>query len=110
MTRTTGQYRTTELGGEQVRAFTPAPLPPSHPAHVLDGNLAELHATATAALARLAVAGMMVPSPGIRKNTIVVSRPCAPRVIGRGGPPIFSNACGRRRTTALPRHNASSPC
>lgn len=27
----TGQYRTTELGGELIRAFVPFPLPPEPP-------------------------------------------------------------------------------
>ena len=80
MTRNTGKYRTTKVGGEEVRAFVPAPLPPSHPELVLDEKLAELHATATTALARLAVAGMMVPSPDwflygfVRKEAVITSQ------------------------------------
>jgi Fic family protein len=80
MTRTTGQYRITRLGGEEVRAFIPAALPPSHPALVLDEKLAKLHAAATTSLAQLAVAGMMVPSPNwflygfVRKEAVITSQ------------------------------------
>lgn len=80
MPRSTGEYRTTTIGGETVRAFVPVPLPPSRPALVLDENLAVLHAAATTALARLAVAGMMVPSPDwflygfVRKEAVITSQ------------------------------------
>jgi hypothetical protein len=39
----------------------PVPLPPSQPELVLEGKLAALHAEAVAAVARLRVAGTMVP-------------------------------------------------
>lgn len=80
MIRTTGHYRVMKLGGEEVRAFVPVPLPPARPALVLDEHLAILHATAATALERLAVAGMMVPSPDwflygfVRKEAVITSQ------------------------------------
>jgi len=80
MTRTTGQYQTTNIGGETVRAFVPVPLPPSQPALVLEGKLAALHAEAVAAVARLRVAGTMVPDADwvlygfVRKEAVITSQ------------------------------------
>ena len=80
MSRETGRYRTTSVLGEQVRAFVPYPLPPADPPLVLDGPAAELHAGAQAALARLSVAGGMVPDTGwflygfVRKEAVVTSQ------------------------------------
>ncbi len=80
MTRATGRYHTTRIGGEAVRAFVPFSLPPSGPALVLDGNLAVMHADATAAVARLAVAGTMVPDADwflygfVRKEAVITSQ------------------------------------
>ena len=79
MTRQTGQYRITSTLGEEVRAFVPYSLPPADPPLALAGAAAELHA-ALAALARLAVAGSMVPSTGwflygfVRKEAVVTSQ------------------------------------
>ena len=80
MTRRTGRYHTTNVGGETVRAFVPVPLPPAEPALVLDGNLAALHADAMAAVARLGVAGTMVPDADwflygfVRKEAVITSQ------------------------------------
>jgi Fic family protein len=80
MPRITGRYRITKVGGEEIRAFVPAPFPPSHPALVLDERLATLHTTASAALDRLAVAGFMVPSADwflygfVRKEAVISAR------------------------------------
>ncbi len=62
MIRQTGQYRITSTSGEKVRAFVPYPLPPSGPPLELDGPMMELLASAQIELARLAVAGSIVPS------------------------------------------------
>ena len=62
MTRQTGHYRIATTLGEDVRAFVPYPLLPADPPLVMDGPMAELHAAARTALARLAVAGAMVQS------------------------------------------------
>ena len=62
MKRTTGTYEKTTVAGEQVRAFVPHPLPPQKPALQMDQPLSESLRDAEAALARLAVAGEMVPS------------------------------------------------
>ena len=80
MARTTGIYRTSVAGDEEVRAFIPHPLPPRNPELRIEGRLAELHADALAALGRLAVAGTMVPSPNwflygfVRKEAVISSQ------------------------------------
>ena len=80
MARQTGQYRITSTLGEEVRAFVPYPLPPVDPPLALAGVAAELHAAAMTALARLAVAGSMVPSADwflygfVRKEAVVTSQ------------------------------------
>jgi len=48
----TGRYETTISGGERVRAFVPAPLPPV-PALTLDGPLLPSFELAVLALGRL---------------------------------------------------------
>ena len=80
MTRQTGQYRISRTWGEEVRSFIPHPLPPTNPALMMDGPTAELHAAARTALARLAVAGTMVPSTDwflygfVRKEAVLTSQ------------------------------------
>jgi len=80
MARKTGTYCTTRAGHEQVRAFVPHPLPPSAPALVLDGPLTQRLTEAMAALARLEVAGAMVPSAEwflygfVRKEAVISSQ------------------------------------
>ena len=80
MVRQTGQYRIVSTLGEQVRAFVPYPLPPADPALVTAGPTAELLAAAQTELARLAVAGSMVPSTDwflygfVRKEAVVTSQ------------------------------------
>ena len=80
MTRITGSYQTTEVGGEKVRAFLPYPLPPRDPPLCMDGELATLHRDALAALDQLNVAGAMVPSPNwflygfVRKEAVISSQ------------------------------------
>jgi len=79
MTRITGTYRVSNIGGEEVRAFVPAPLPPAKPPLVLNERLATLHAEALAAVGKLGVAGAMVPSAEwflygfVRKEAVVSS-------------------------------------
>lgn len=79
MSRTTGRYEVTVAGGESVRAFVPDPLPPTNPP--LD--LARLDVRLRAAergLARLEVAGAMVPSLDwfiyafVRKEAVISSQ------------------------------------
>src|ERR1035437_10062709 len=80
MARVTGTYRTTVVGGEKISAFVPHPLPPKAPPLVIEGDLAQLHAEALAALGRLAVAGAMVPSVDwflygfVRKEAVISSQ------------------------------------
>lgn len=79
MTRTTGSYRVSSFGGETVRAFVPAALPPTNPPLVLDGPLTALNAAAAAAVGKLDVAAAMVPSAQwflygfVRKEAVVSS-------------------------------------
>ena len=80
MARPTGRYCITSTLGEEVQAFVPHPLPPTDPPLAMDGAAAELHAAAQAALARLAVAGAMVPSTDwflygfVRKEAVITSQ------------------------------------
>ncbi len=80
MTRTTGKYVTTTVAGEEVRAFIPHPLPPKNPALQVDATMAEALGAATASLARLALAGEMVPSVSwlvyafVRKEAVLSSQ------------------------------------
>lgn len=78
--RSTGIYRTTEGGGESVRAFVPFPLPPSSPPLEFKRKLLDLHGRALAAIGQLEVAGKMVPSPKwflygfVRKEALISSQ------------------------------------
>jgi Fic family protein len=80
MAREMGTYRITKFGAEEVRAFLPHPLPPRNPPLVMEGPLAALLSDASAAVGRLAVAGLMVPSPDwflygfIRKEAVISSQ------------------------------------
>ena len=80
MPRTTGTYRTSTAAGEAVQAFVPHPLPPVDPALQTAGDIDRLHAEALTGLARLEVAGRMVPSSGwflygfVRKEAVITSQ------------------------------------
>jgi len=77
--RSTGRYERVVVGGEEVSAFIPMPLPPVPPL-VLDGHLAERLQQAEQALVRLDLAGEMVPSIDwfiyafVRKEAILSSQ------------------------------------
>jgi len=79
-TRTTGRFETTSVGGEAVAAFIPKPLPPKQPPLVLDEALTRRLTAAEQALARLALAGEMVPSVDwflyafVRKEAVLSSQ------------------------------------
>jgi Fic family protein len=60
--RPTGSYERVVAGGEEVSAFVPLPLPPRDPPLVIDEQIGERLRTAEQALARLDLAGEMVPS------------------------------------------------
>ncbi|MGH6924476.1 MAG: Fic family protein, partial [Propylenella sp.] len=78
--RSTGRYRRVTVGGETVDAFIPHPLPPKKPPLIVVGPLAERLQDAEQALARLDLAGEMVPSLDwfiyafVRKEAVVTSQ------------------------------------
>ena len=78
--RSTGTYRTSTVAGESVKAFIPHPLPPSDPPLAIDDPIRDLLSSATASIARLSVAGAMVPSADwfiygfVRKEAVVSSQ------------------------------------
>ncbi len=80
MPRVTGAYRITRLGGEEVRAFVPTPLPPVEPSLVLGPALTESLGAAMTALGHLSVAAEMVASPEwflygfVRKEALITSQ------------------------------------
>lgn len=75
----TGQYELTTSIGEPVRAFVPAPLPPSPPL-VLDATLQLLLERAALALGRLDSIGVLLPQPDlflygyVRREAVVSSQ------------------------------------
>jgi len=80
MPRITGRYERTRVGGEEVAAFIPEPLPPHDPPLALDGEVASLLQGAEASLGRLDLASAMVPSVGwflysfVRKEAVISSQ------------------------------------
>lgn len=80
MIRSAGRYEATSAVGETVNAFVPAPLPPHDPPLVHDAAVSELLRRAEAAVARLDLAGAMVPSVSwflysfVRKEAVVSSQ------------------------------------
>ena len=72
--------RTSTTHGETVRAFVPHPLLPAAPPLAIEGEVAERHSAAEAALGRLRVAGAMVPDRGwflygfVRKEAVLSSQ------------------------------------
>jgi Fic family protein len=80
MKRTTGTYERITVGGEEVAAFIPAALPPRNPTLDVSGKLAERLHAAEQAVARLELAGAMVPSTDwfihafVRKEAVITSQ------------------------------------
>lgn len=78
--RVTGRNLVREIGGEEVATFLPDPLPPRDPSLQVDSKRGALLARAEHALARLEVAGEMVPSLDwfiyafVRKEAVVSSQ------------------------------------
>ena len=74
-----GKYESTTIGGEQIRAFVPLPLPPSPPL-TLDGFLQRALETATLALGRLDAISTLLPDETIflyayvRKEAVLSSQ------------------------------------
>jgi Fic family protein len=79
VTRTVGETRKSTVAGEAVAAFVPSPLPPSDPPLALEA-LTDVLPRAEHALARLDLAGEMVPSLDwfiyafVRKEAVVSSQ------------------------------------
>ncbi len=76
---TTGTYRVTRSGGEDVRAFVPTPLPPD-PALALDGSLQLALERALLALGRLDGVSTLLPDKAlflysyVRKEAVLSSQ------------------------------------
>ena len=74
-----GRYEVTSIGGERVRAFVPAPLPPN-PALVLDGPLQQALESAGLALGRLDGVSTLLPDQAlflyayVRKEAVLSSQ------------------------------------
>jgi Fic family protein len=60
--RNMGRYEQVTAAGEEASAFIPIPLPPSDPPLIIDGRIKDRLRLAEQALARLNLAGEMVPS------------------------------------------------
>ena len=65
-----GRYQVTSVGGEQVRAFIPAPLPPNPPL-ALDGPLQHALESAVLALGRLDGISTILPDQALFLSTCV---------------------------------------
>jgi Fic family protein len=80
MVRIVGTYEKVSTAGEIVDAFVPAPLPPSKPPLAMDNEFTSLLHHAETAIARLKLAGTMVPSLDwllysfVRKEAVVSSQ------------------------------------
>jgi cell filamentation protein, protein adenylyltransferase len=78
--RATGRTLKKTVGGEEIATFVPYPLPPRDPPLNVDGALAAPLSRAEQALARLEVAGEMVPSLDwfiyafVRKEAVISSQ------------------------------------
>jgi hypothetical protein len=62
MARKTGVFHTSIVGGEKVQAFVPNPLLPRNPVLRAEGEMAERHSDAMAAIHQLEIASAMMPS------------------------------------------------
>jgi len=80
MARIVGTYEKVSTAGETVNAFVPAPLPPNKPPLNMDDEFTSLLHRAETAIARLKLAGSMVPSLDwllysfVRKEAVVTSQ------------------------------------
>ena len=74
-----GRYDVTNIGGERIHAFIPAPLPPK-PALVLDGPLQQMLESAVLALGRLDGVATLLPDEAlflyayVRKEAVLSSQ------------------------------------
>jgi len=76
---TTGRYQVTKLGGEEVRAFVPSPLPPT-PTVQVEGAVQRALEPALLALGRLDAISSLLPNPAlflynyVRKEALLSSQ------------------------------------
>ena len=75
----TGRFETTTVGGEQVRAFVPAPLPPEPPL-VIEGALQQAFESAVLGIGRLDAVSTLLPDKSlflyayVRKEAVLSSQ------------------------------------
>lgn len=80
MERTTGRYAHSVAGGEEMPAFVPLPLPPRDPEISIDDRISARLRAAEYALARLDLAGEIIPSLDwfiyafVRKEAVISSQ------------------------------------
>lgn len=80
MARVTGTFERRTVGGEEIAAFVPRPLPPADPPLEIGTRMQELLRAAEHGLSRLDLAGEMVPSVEwfiyafVRKEAVVSSQ------------------------------------
>jgi len=80
MSRVSGRYERSTVGGEEIDAFVPGSLPPTDPPLDIGGRLTGLVDNAEEAVSRLEVAGAMVPSLSwliysfVRKEAVISSQ------------------------------------
>ena len=80
MARATGTFERRTVGGEEIAAFVPKPLPPADPPLEIDTRMQQLLRAAEHGLSRLDLAGEMVPSVEwfiyafVRKEAVVSSQ------------------------------------
>jgi len=105
MPRTTGNYRNSTVGGETVRAFVPAALPPAGPSLRVEGPIDAACGRAMAAVGRLEVAANLVPSTEwflygfVRKEAVLTSQIEARPSGTRASTAVAASISPRRTTT-----------
>ena len=96
----TGQYKITSVGGEQVQAFIPHPLPPNPPV-ALSNARQRLLERATLALGRLDSITLLLPDPNIFLYAYVRREAVLSSQIEGGAFPFFRSTGEKRRMPKL---------
>jgi len=92
----TGRYETTAVGGESVRAFVPAPLPPDPPL-VLGDGLERVLEDAVLAVGRLDGVSTLLPDRALLLRACV-RKEAVPRPRSRGRSPPSPTSCSSSST------------